>query len=363
MGRALAERAVAMTAPPVITLSNAKGRVPRPDVDLTRPETLQPPEHVRQSAKDALDRGETHYTARPGVPELRRAIATRSTAEGFPATVDSVVVTNGGAEALYIALQTALQPGDRILVGGPVAPNITRMIEFIGATAQHLPLRAQGRFMPDADDLSVGQATGARALLLASPSPVTGSALPGATLERLLRVALSNGLTVILDRTHATCYYDPALARFSDQDLGARVLTTGSFSTGHGLAGWRAGWFSAPAEHVATMRELKQAMSICTSAVAQYAALAALEGPQNWLGERRAMFAAPRRRHRGPDGRRTIHHRAGRVSRSADRHAPNRSRRPGCCRVPARGTRRPRHPRLNLRPGHDRLCTYHLGRL
>ena len=126
MGRALAARAL-------LDVDITPGDCADGLLDLTTPETIQPPEHVRKAAKAALDRGETHYTARPGIEQLRQTIAARSAADGFPTTADRVVVTNGGSEALYIALQSTLRPGDRALLGGPLPSSVARMIRFIGA--------------------------------------------------------------------------------------------------------------------------------------------------------------------------------------------------------------------------------------
>jgi aspartate aminotransferase len=285
IGRNLAARALALvdTEPVAAPRTGA--------IDLTRPAPSEPPPVAREAAKAALDRGETHYTSRPGVPELRRAIAERSTAGGFPATSESVVVTNGGSEALYIALQSVLTPGKRILLATPTAPNILAMIAFIGAEAVWLPAGSASRFVAHPDDVTTAEAT---ALLLASPSIVTSAAIPPADLERLIAAADSRGMAVILDRSAAWCYYDPQQARFENAPLAERLLTTGSFSTAYAMAGWRAGYFTAPRAHIATMRELKQAMSICTSAVAQYAALAALTEPGDWLAARRANFTRVR---------------------------------------------------------------------
>lgn len=285
MGRALAARALGLAA-----RARPVADVPRDAVDMTTPEQVMPPEHVREAAKAALDRGETHYTVRPGVPELRAAIAHRSTGDGYPATVEGTVITNGGAEALYIALQSTLRPGDVLLAGAPLAPQIVAMAEFIGARVAPLPLYGT-RFQPRPED--VAAADGA-VLLLASPSAVTGYAVPPADLVALTAAAIERGLTVIIDRSLAWCCYDPADAQFPDPQLGARVLTTGSFSAAYAMDGWRVGYFTAPAEHLTTMRELKQAMSICTSAVSQFAALASLDGPDDWLVARRAEMRARR---------------------------------------------------------------------
>ena len=106
------------------------------------------PEHVQAAAAAALDRGETHYTTRPGVIPLREAIAQRLTADGFPATVETVLVTNGGAEALYIALQMLLTPSRRMVVAGPVPPNVVAMIRFIGAEPVLLPADVDVSLLP-----------------------------------------------------------------------------------------------------------------------------------------------------------------------------------------------------------------------
>src|SRR5262245_54080423 len=89
MGRAVSARARTLTD----NLSDA-GSVAGDEIDLTTPETVVVPEHVRTAAAAALDRGETHYTTRPGVIPLREAIAQRLTADGFPATVETVLVSN-----------------------------------------------------------------------------------------------------------------------------------------------------------------------------------------------------------------------------------------------------------------------------
>lgn len=253
----------------------------------------QPPAHVRAAAKAALDAGQTHYTVGPGILPLRQAIAERSTVDGFPASAESVVVTNGGSEALYIALQSVLKAGDRIAVAGPVAPNVLEMIAFIGAKALRLSGEAHTGFMPTLDEVA---GCGARSLLLASPSPVSGMAIPTRYLRDLVALAVQRDMAVIFDRTLAWCCFEPATAHFPDAELGARVLTTGSFSEAYAMHGWRVDYFSAAGGHLAVMRELKQAMSICTSSMSQFAALAALEGPTDWLDERRQAFVVERER-------------------------------------------------------------------
>lgn len=287
MGRAVSARALTLAS----SLPLEPTAVGTGEIDLTSPETLAVPEHVQAAAGAALDRGETHYTTRPGVVPLREAIAQRLTADGFPASVESVLVTNGGAEALYIALQMLLPQSGRMVVAGPVPVNVEAMIRFIGAEPVLLPTGVESRFYPSVDAVTAADGS---ALLLSSPSPVTGLALSPRDLEAIIATSSDRGMTVVLDRSLATALYDPALSRFGNPELGANLITIGSFSTGYGLAGWRVGWLSAPPETMKLFRELKQAMSICTTAVSQFAALAALEGPQDWIDSRRAELTRRR---------------------------------------------------------------------
>jgi aspartate/methionine/tyrosine aminotransferase len=285
MGRALSKRAVALTS----ALATQLDATPGGEIDLTRAETPTIPSPVQEAAAAALDRGETHYTTRPGVTALREAIARRMTEEGFPATADAMLITNGGSEALYIALQTLLERGQRIIVAGPTQPNIIEMIRFIGSEPAWLP--PEDGFFPSPGAV---EAADASAMFLASPSPVSGLALSSGDLEAIIETAVRRDMTVFLDRSLTTALYDPALARFGNPNLGAKVVTMGSFSAGHGLSGWRVGWLTAPLEAMKGPRALKQDMSICTTAVSQYAALAFLDMPEEWTAKRREEFARRR---------------------------------------------------------------------
>lgn len=281
MGRALAGRAVRLAE----ALEASSGPMPVPA------RSGPAPEHVREAAKDALARGETHYTSRPGVVDLRKAIARVSTEQGFPATAESVVVTNGGAEALYITLQAVVAKGDRVAAPEPLQPNVAEMIGFIGGDLHRIATTSANRFLASTDDIF---APNPAVILLASPSPITGVAIEDEDLRAIISKAADRGTIVILDRSLVPALYVPSTANSSAPELGAGVVTIGSFSSGFGLDGWRVGYFTAPPDRMKEMRELKQAMSICTTAVSQFAALAALDGPEDWLTERRSGFATSR---------------------------------------------------------------------
>ena len=282
IGRALAERVVphlAWQAAPSVGL-----------IDLTRAEVAATPTVIREAAKAALDEGETHYTAGSGIPELRTALAAQLTAEGFSVDAAGLGITNGGTEAIYIALQSALRPGDRALYVEPMSPHIVQMLRFVGAEPAPIVTRPDDGFLPRLSALDV---VDARLLLITSPSPITGKLIPNEHLSALLAAARERDMAVILDRSYAPGVYRPQAA-FPDAALACQIVTVGSFSAVHGLTGWRVGYYSAPPAEVGAFNNLKQSMSICTTAVSQFAARAALVDAPQWLAERKLRFAAAR---------------------------------------------------------------------
>ena len=284
MGRALAQR--------VLTHLEPVSEAPANDIiDLTIAEPAATPQHVGQTAKTALDQGETHYTDASGIPTLRDAVSRHLHSLGFPVEPESIGISNGGTEAVYIALQVALKPGDRAAVIEPMSRHMVDMVTFIGAEPVRVETSAANGFVPDPATIA---ATGAQALLIASPSPITGKRIPDDQLEQIIASAREKGMAVILDLSYAAGLYKPSPVQFSDPELAEQVVLTGSFSTAHGLAGWRVGYFSSPPADRVLLQGLKTAMSICTTAVSQHAAVAALEESEDWFGKRRARFAANR---------------------------------------------------------------------
>jgi aspartate/methionine/tyrosine aminotransferase len=286
MGRALAQRVlshIGTVSPPT------SGDL----LDLTTAEPAATPAHIGQTAKAALDEGETHYTDASGIPQLRTAIAGHLAGLGFGIEPENIGVSNGGTEAAYIALQVALKPGDRAAVIEPMSQHIVDMVTFIGAEPVRVPVRPGSDLLPDP---ALIEGLDAQALLIASPSSVTGLRIPDAQLEAIIAAARAKGISVILDLSYAAGLYEPSPVQFSDPQLAEEIVLTGSFSTAHGLAGWRVGYFCSPTADRVLLQGLKTAMSICTTAVSQFAAVAALGDPDEWFEGRRAHFAANRER-------------------------------------------------------------------
>ena len=260
---------------------------------------LATPRHVRQAAKRALEEGATHYTTRPGLNPLRDAIAGKLEREnGLRVHPErEVLVTCGTREALFVALHVLLERGDEVVVNGP-APRVYRDIaRMAGATARMSAGDAADGFVVDPESIAKRITRRTRALVLVSPSSPAGSVADAGRLAALAELATDRGLAVVSVETLEPFVYAGAEHR----SIGAlpgmyeRTVTINGFDA-YGLAGWRVGYMAGPVALLAPMTQLKQAMSICSPAVSQYAALAAITGSREPVEAARAAVAERRER-------------------------------------------------------------------
>ncbi len=282
MGQALADRVLEHIQPDLDPPSGAG------IIDLTIPEVAPTPEPVREAAKIALDEGETHYTSGAGIPRLRKTLTKRLNETGIPIDPEGLGITNGGTEAIYIVLQSLMQPGEQALIVEPMSPHIVEMVSFVGAVPIRLETSVATGFVPDIAGI---EASDAKVLLLTSPSPVTGKLIPPDELDRIITAARDREMTVILDLSYLAGLYIADTPPLANPELASEIILIGSFSTTYGLSGWRIGFFSAPTADARTFNNLKGAMSICTTAVSQFAAVAALETSSEWLTGRMQSYA------------------------------------------------------------------------
>jgi aminotransferase len=256
--------------------------------------------HVRDAAKRALDDGETHYTTRPGLNPLRRAIAEKLERENG-VRVDAereVLVTCGTREALFVALHVLLARGDELLVTGP-APKLYRDVaRLAGARARVVVSDPATGFAVDPDALAGALTRRTRAVVLVNPSSPAGSVADAARLAALGDLAVMHELVVVSVETLEPFVFDGAMHRSigSLPGVAERTVTVNGFSEAFGLAGWRVGYMAGPASLLGPMTQLKQALSICSPAVSQHAALAAITGPEEPLASARALVEERRSR-------------------------------------------------------------------
>jgi aspartate aminotransferase len=249
------------------------------------------PDHVRQGAVAALARGETRYVANAGVPALREAIAAKLAARNALAVDPAqVVVSAGGMQAVHLALAATVQAGDEVLVPDPGWPNFAMAVGLLQARPVGYPLRPEAGFLPDLDQCAGLVTERTRALVVNSPSNPLGSVFDAALCEALVRFADTHDLWLISDECYDEITFEAEHVSAARWDTEGRVLSCFSFSKTYAMTGMRVGYLVAPTAVAATAAKLQEPLIACVNAPAQYAALAALEGPQAVVGEMRDVY-------------------------------------------------------------------------
>ena len=252
-------------------------------LEIGRPD-FNTPEHIVEAAIDALRAGKHHYSPNAGIPELRQAISDKYSSE-YNLEYDpqtEVVVSNGVAEGIYLAIHALLNPGDEILIPDPRWVNydvdaITNSVVPVDYT-----LREDSGFQPDLEEIE-GKITGrTKMILVASPSNPTGSVTTKAVLEKIAEVAIKHDLLVLSDEIYEKIVYPPAehvsIATFPE--MRERTILLNGFSKYFSMTGWRLGYVLGPSKLVNPMLRYHQYLITSTNTFAQWGAVTALKGNQ-----------------------------------------------------------------------------------
>lgn len=253
------------------------------------------PLHIREAAKRAIDEGKTRYTDVDGMPALKQAIADKFLREnGLPCTPAQVSVAGGGKQILFNALMATVNSGDEVLIPAPYWVSYPDMVRIAGGTPVVLPCGTDAGFRLTAEQLEATITERTRWLILNSPSNPTGTAYDRNELAALAAVLMRHPHVLVMSddiyehlvfdgfRSETIAAVEPALA--------ARVLTCNGVSKSYAMTGWRIGYACGPEWLIRAMAVIQSQSTSCPSSVSQWAALAALSGPQDFLREWRGVF-------------------------------------------------------------------------
>ena len=283
-----------MTAMADVIVSNEPGHASVGIIDLSGDDLgLPTPVHVREAAKRALDEGATHYTTRPGLDSLRRAVAGKLLRENS-LTVDperEVLITCGTQEALFVALHVLLERGDEAIIPEPARDAYAGIARLAGARVRSISGAAAHGFAIDLDMLARRLTKRSRVVILGAPLVPAGVVHGEAVLEGLAALAIERNLVIVSDEIAEPFVYDGAFHRSigSLPGMAERTITINGFATAYAMHGWRVGYMAGPQPLLGPMMQLKQALSICSPAVSQYAALAAISGPRAPIERARSL--------------------------------------------------------------------------
>ena len=259
------------------------------------------PAHVVEAAKAALDAGATKYTPVGGTARLKAAAALHFARDlGIVVPPEQVTVSAGGKQAIFHALLATLDPGDEVLIPAPWWVSYPEAVRFAGAEVVALPTDAAGGFRITPDQLAAAVTPRTRWLLLNSPGNPTGAVYSAQDLRALGEVLRAHPRVLVLsDDIYAPLRYTPgahATLAVECPDLAERILTVSGVSKSHAMTGFRIGVATGPRWLIAAMERLQSHSSGNPCSISQAAAVAAFEGPQDFLLDWRDRFRARRDR-------------------------------------------------------------------
>lgn len=253
------------------------------------------PDHIVEAAVRAMRDGRTRYTAVPGIPELREAIAGKFARDNdldYP--IDCITVGCGGKQVLYNAMVATLEPGDEVIIPAPYWVSYTDIVLLCGGQPVVVETTSANGFRLDAGRLEAAITPRTKWVMLNSPSNPTGAGYGHEDMKALTDVLMRHPHVWIMpDDMYEHIVYDgfrfvtPAQV---EPGLKERTLTVNGVSKTYCMTGWRVGYAAGPKMLIDAMNKVQSQSSTHTSSISQHAAVAALDGPQDFIAEHNRVF-------------------------------------------------------------------------
>ncbi|HEY4309040.1 MAG TPA: pyridoxal phosphate-dependent aminotransferase [Pirellulales bacterium] len=256
------------------------------------------PEHICAAAVAAMKAGHTHYTAAGGIAELKAAVAkSYKERHGLEYAPDQVVISCGAKHSLHNAFTTLLNPGDEVIIPAPYWVSYAEQVKLTGGVPVIVETTEASDFKLAPAQLQRAITPRTKLLLLCSPSNPTGSMYTPEELGTLADIVVQKDLGVISDEIYEHLVYGGnRFASFATvrPGLAERTVLVNGVSKSYAMTGWRIGWTLSPKKLAKAMDNLQSQETSNPSSVSQYAALAALSGPQQCVSEMLEQFAKRR---------------------------------------------------------------------
>jgi len=256
------------------------------------------PDFIRKAGTDSIAAGEVFYTHNLGIPELREALAAYVSRLHRKTDPEQIAVTSAGVNALMVASQLLVDPGDRVVQVVPLWPNLQEIPKILGATVDTVALRfSEKGWGLDLDELLDRLKPGTRALYLNSPNNPTGWTVARKELKAILERCRRHGIWIFADDAYERLYYGeeevaPSLLDFSKTE--DRVISANTFSKSWLMTGWRLGWLVVPPGLIADLGKLIEYNTSCAPVFVQRAGIAALKEGEPVIARTRYRFRKAR---------------------------------------------------------------------
>ena len=253
------------------------------------------PENIKQAAIDAITRGETKYTAVTGIDELKQAICAKLKRDNHldyePA---QTFVAPGGKPVIYDAMMATLNPGDEVIIPAPYWVSYPDIVNLAGGEPVAIETRAEDGFKLQPEDLENAITDKTKWFIFNSPSNPSGAAYSESELKKLTDVLVKYPhVWILTDDMYEHLVYDNfvfATPAQVEPQLYDRTLTMNGVSKAYCMTGWRIGYCAGPVELIKAMTKIQSQSTSNPTSISQWAAVEALNGPQDFIGENNAHF-------------------------------------------------------------------------
>jgi aspartate aminotransferase len=248
------------------------------------------PEHARRAAADAIMAGEADgYTENKGMRSLREAIAAKHRRDqGIDLAPDDIIATAGGSEALHIALEAHVEPGDEVVIPDPGFVSYDALTKLAGGEPVPVPLREDLTIDPERVEAAITEDTAA--FVVNSPSNPTGAVSSEEDVREFARIADEHDVLCISDEVYESTVFEGEHRSPIEYVQSDNVVVINAASKRYSMTGWRLGWVCGDSERVERMVRVHQYGQACATAASQHAAEAALRGPQDIVDEMTESF-------------------------------------------------------------------------
>lgn len=257
------------------------------------------PEFIKDAAIAALREGFTKYTPTAGIEPLRKAICDKLWHDnGLKYEPNQIIVTCGGKHALYNIFQVICDPGDEVIIPAPYWVSYPEMVKLADGVPVFVYADESTGFVPTIDAIREKITARTRAIVVNSPCNPTGAVFPRQTLKEIAALALKHDLYIISDEIYEKMVYDGhehvSIASLGEEVKKRTILVNG-MSKAYSMTGWRIGYAAAERELIAAMTRIQDQSTSNPTSIAQRAALAALQSPDDAVKQMVAAFAERRR--------------------------------------------------------------------
>jgi aspartate/methionine/tyrosine aminotransferase len=246
------------------------------------------PDHIKRALFDAVSSNFNYYADSEGILELREAIVNKESQKGLSVNVEDVLVTNGISEGLDMVAASIVEPNSEILMPGPYYPPYSSYVKFYGGKPIEFKLTEDGA--PDLDDIKSKITPKARALCIINPNNPTGEVFNTKNLKQLIDVAAEHDMYIICDEIYDKLVFDREFTGIGKVAKDAPVILLNGFSKVYLMTGWRCGYICMNSdcqklENIRNNIPKLARVRIATNLPVQKAAVAALQGPQEYIAE------------------------------------------------------------------------------